>query len=85
MNGGWKIIVHKIGEETTELIIVSEGNEKNSIVHESADLILHLLVLFAFKDVPLKEVYKELDRRRVASAKHLRVASRTDLNTTLSR
>jgi len=67
MKEGWKSIAQKIGEETTELIVASEGDDESSIVHESADLIFHLLVLLSFKEVPLSSVYKELERRRRGS------------------
>jgi phosphoribosyl-ATP pyrophosphohydrolase len=56
-------ILKKVGEEASELIIAGKGGERQEIVHESADLIFHLLVLLAFNDIDPEEVYSELGRR----------------------
>ncbi len=56
-------IAQKLGEEAVETCIaaVAEGNER--LVRESADLLYHLLVLWAAKGVSADEVWTELDRR----------------------
>jgi phosphoribosyl-ATP pyrophosphohydrolase len=56
-------IAQKMGEEAVETAIaaVAEGNER--LVRESADLLYHLLVLWASKGVAPSEVWAELDRR----------------------
>ena len=56
-------IAQKLGEEAVETAIaaVAEGNER--LVRESADLLYHLLVLWAAKGVSAREVWVELDRR----------------------
>jgi phosphoribosyl-ATP pyrophosphohydrolase len=56
-------ILKKVGEEASELIIAGKGGERQEIVHESADLIFHLLVLLGFNDIDPEEVYAELRRR----------------------
>jgi phosphoribosyl-ATP pyrophosphohydrolase len=56
-------ILKKVGEEASELIIAGKGGERQEIVHESADLIFHLLVLLGFHDIDPEEVYAELGRR----------------------
>jgi phosphoribosyl-ATP pyrophosphohydrolase len=56
-------ILKKVGEEASELIIAGKGGERQEIVHESADLIFHLLVLLGFNDIDPEEVYAELGRR----------------------
>jgi phosphoribosyl-ATP pyrophosphohydrolase len=56
-------ILKKVGEEASELIIAGKGGERQEIVHESADLIFHLLVLLVFHDIDPEEVYAELGRR----------------------
>jgi phosphoribosyl-ATP pyrophosphohydrolase len=56
-------ILKKVGEEASELIIAGKGGERQEIVHESADLIFHLLVLLGFHDIEPEEVYTELRRR----------------------
>jgi len=56
-------IAQKLGEEAVETVIaaVAEGNER--LIRESADLLYHLLVLFAAKGVELEQVWEELHRR----------------------
>ena len=56
-------IAQKLGEEAVETAIaaVSESNER--LVRESADLLYHMLVLWAAKGVQPVEVWEELDRR----------------------
>jgi phosphoribosyl-ATP pyrophosphohydrolase len=56
-------ILKKVGEEASELIIAGKGGERQEIVHESADLIFHLLVLLGFHGIEPEEVYSELRRR----------------------
>jgi phosphoribosyl-ATP pyrophosphohydrolase len=60
--GGDKIL-KKLGEESTELIIAGKGGQRDEIVYETADLLYHTLVLLAYHDVALDEVYGELRRR----------------------
>jgi len=57
-------ILEKIGEECTELIIAVKDCERRDIIHETADLIYHLLVLLVKLDIDLDEVWDELERRR---------------------
>ncbi|RLI85106.1 MAG: phosphoribosyl-ATP diphosphatase [Archaeoglobales archaeon] len=57
-------ILEKIGEECTELIIAVKDSERRGIIHETADLIYHLLVLLVKLDIDLDEVWDELERRR---------------------
>lgn len=56
-------ILKKLGEESTELVIAGKGGERDEIVCETADLLYHTLVLLAYHDVSLDEVYGELRRR----------------------
>ena len=56
-------ILKKVGEEAAELIIAGKGGERREIVHETADLIFHTLVLLGFHDIEPEEVYIELSRR----------------------
>lgn len=50
----------KMGEEAVELLLARSGDE---IIHESADLIYHLLVLLAEEKISLKLVMDELNHR----------------------
>ena len=56
-------ILKKVGEEATELIIAGKGGERQEIVHETADLIFHTLVLLAFHGIDPEEIYAELRSR----------------------
>jgi len=56
-------ILKKLGEESTELVIAGKGGERSEIICETADLLYHTLVLLAFHDVSLDDVYGELRRR----------------------
>jgi phosphoribosyl-ATP pyrophosphohydrolase len=60
---GTNKIAQKLGEEAVETVIaaVDEGNDR--LVRESADLLYHLLVLWAAKGVLPGEVWEELERR----------------------
>jgi phosphoribosyl-ATP pyrophosphohydrolase len=57
-------IVKKVGEEAIEVIVAAKGQGQERLISESADLIYHLLVLLAEKDVPWADVEAELERRR---------------------
>ena len=57
-------ILKKVGEECTEVIIASKGNDKQEIVNEICDLAYHILVLMADQDVNIEEVKNELINRR---------------------
>ncbi len=56
-------IAQKLGEEAVELVIASKNEDQGEIIFESADLIYHLLVLLAEKEIPLDRVIGELKTR----------------------
>ena len=56
-------LLGKIREESDELIEAAELKDKEEIVWEACDLLYHMLVLLANKDISLKEIYAELGRR----------------------
>jgi phosphoribosyl-ATP pyrophosphohydrolase len=60
---GLDAILKKVGEEATETVIAAKGGERAAIVHETADLWFHCMVLLAFHGIPLEEVMAELERR----------------------
>ena len=60
---GVEEIQKKFGEESIELIIASNQNNRNNIINETADVLYHLLVLLSEKSISLKEVVEELERR----------------------
>lgn len=64
---GLKKIAQKLGEEATETVIAALAEDRDALVGEAADLMFHLLVLLAARDVPLGDVLAELDRREGVS------------------
>jgi len=61
---GKNIIAQKIGEESTELIIDYLNGSKKRTVEEASDLIYHLLVLLYSKKISIKDIKKELTKRK---------------------
>jgi phosphoribosyl-ATP pyrophosphohydrolase len=57
-------ILEKIGEEAAEVIIAAKNGKEREIVSESADLLFHLMIMLAAKDIPLDKVREEFARRR---------------------
>ncbi len=56
-------ILKKVGEESAETIIAAKNESKEELVGELSDLIYHMTVLMAEREVPLEAVLEELDRR----------------------
>ncbi len=56
-------IAQKVGEEAVETVIESLGNNRERLLDETADLLYHLLVLLAAKEVKLEEVEAILRER----------------------
>lgn len=57
-------IAKKVGEETAELIVEAARGEKDKLATESADLIYHLLVLWADQGVTPDDVRQALASRQ---------------------
>jgi phosphoribosyl-ATP pyrophosphohydrolase len=53
----------KFGEEAVEAIIEAVKGDRERLTSEAADVLYHLLVMLAARDVTLDEVLAELDRR----------------------
>ena len=60
---GLDSILKKIGEESAETIIAAKSGDKQQIVHETADLWFHCLVLLAQQNLDARLVLEELERR----------------------
>ena len=56
-------ILKKVGEESTETVIAAKSGERAAIVHETADLWFHCLVMLAWHGIPVADVLAELERR----------------------
>jgi phosphoribosyl-ATP pyrophosphohydrolase len=57
----------KFGEEAIEAIIEAVKDDKPALTSEAADVLYHLLVMLASRDVPLQDVLDELARRQSKS------------------
>ena len=60
---GLDAILKKIGEESAETIIAAKSGDKQQIVHETADLWFHCLVMLAQQNLDARLVLQELERR----------------------
>ncbi len=56
-------IAQKLGEETVEAVIEAVRGDRPGLVGESADLLYHLLVLWADAGIAPAEIWAELQRR----------------------
>jgi len=56
-------VLQKIGEEATEIILAAKEDNAKEITHEAADVLFHIMVLFAQKGIPLTRIFEELERR----------------------
>jgi phosphoribosyl-ATP pyrophosphohydrolase len=64
---GIDAILKKVGEEATETVIASKSGERAAIVHETADLWFHCLVMLGWHRIPVADVLAELERREGVS------------------
>jgi phosphoribosyl-ATP pyrophosphohydrolase len=60
-------IARKIGEEATEVLTAALVEGRTEVIAESADLIYHLLVLWAAEGIQPNQVWAELARREGVS------------------
>ena len=57
----------KFGEEAVEAIIEAVKGDRAALTSEAADVIYHLAVMLAARDIPLEDVLAELERREGTS------------------
>jgi len=62
-NKGKSFLFKKLNEEFEELKFSLKKNNRSNIIHESADLIYHLMVLLVFKKIKLHSIFNELKKR----------------------
>ena len=53
----------KFGEEAVEAIIEAVKGDRDRLISEAADVLYHLLVMLAAREVTLDQVMAELERR----------------------
>jgi phosphoribosyl-ATP pyrophosphohydrolase len=60
-------IAKKLGEEAVETVLASATGDTDQVIYESADLLYHLLVLWASAGISPDDVWAELARREGTS------------------
>jgi len=60
-------IAQKLGEEAVETVIAAVTKDRDGTIGESADLLYHLLVLWADAGIHPEDVLAELERREGTS------------------
>jgi len=61
---GDNAVLEKLGEETTELLLAAKDDDHEEMAHEAADIVYHMLVLFAMKGMDVEDLRSELAERR---------------------
>ena len=56
-------ILKKVAEEAVETVLASKTGDRASIIHETADLWFHCMVMLAWHGVGVADVLAELERR----------------------
>ena len=64
---GLRKMAEKVGEEAVETVVAAVARNSDELVYESADLIFHLLVLWAEAGIQPDQVMDELARREGTS------------------
>ena len=50
-------------EEAVEIILAAKEDRAKEVTHEAADVLFHIMVLFAQKGIDLSNIFEELERR----------------------
>lgn len=64
---GQNSILKKLGEECAETIIAAKDGDRDALIHETADLWFHCMVMLAHANIRVEEVVAELARREGVS------------------
>ena len=56
-------VAQKLGEEGVELALAAAAQDRARVTAEAADLVYHLLLLLAMRELTLRDVVAELERR----------------------
>jgi phosphoribosyl-ATP pyrophosphohydrolase/phosphoribosyl-AMP cyclohydrolase len=76
LDAGWPKILAKIAEEHGELAAELPTGPDDAIVHETADLVFHVMVALTARDIPIGRVLAEL-ARRFGTSGHAEKAARS--------
>lgn len=60
---GMETCAKKLGEEGVEAALAAVGGDRTELRREAADVLYHLLVVLRAADLPLADVYAELQSR----------------------
>lgn len=63
IHSGRSKIAKKLAEEAVEVVIDAMQNDREAVVRESADLLYHIVVLWASAGIRPQDVWAEMDRR----------------------
>ncbi|MBV8456747.1 MAG: phosphoribosyl-ATP diphosphatase [Acetobacteraceae bacterium] len=67
LSRGMAKVVQKFGEEAVECLIAAMAGDRAAVIAESADMLYHLMVLWAAASVRPEQVWEELRRREGTS------------------
>ena len=68
-------VAQKLGEEGVELALAAAAQDQARVTAEAADLVYHLLLLLAMRELTLADVVAELERRHRAGLNARAVAT----------
>jgi phosphoribosyl-ATP pyrophosphohydrolase len=63
MRSGRSKIAKKLAEEAVEVVIDAMQGDRHAVVRESADLLYHIVVLWAAVGIKPQDVWAEMERR----------------------
>ena len=63
IHSGRSKIAKKLAEEAVEVVIDAMQNDREAVVRESADLLYHIVVLWASAGIRPQDIWSEMDRR----------------------
>ena len=58
------LLLKKLAEESSEVIIAAKDKDRKQIIYETGDLLYHLMVLLYDEGISMDEIYRELEGRR---------------------
>ncbi|MGM0583791.1 MAG: phosphoribosyl-ATP diphosphatase [Pseudomonadota bacterium] len=67
LSRGVEKCAQKFGEEAVEAVIAAAAQDRTELAGEAADVLYHMLVMLAARDVTLSDVMQELARREGTS------------------
>ncbi|HYW04738.1 MAG TPA: phosphoribosyl-ATP diphosphatase [Gammaproteobacteria bacterium] len=74
---GLDAMLKKVGEEATETVLAAKGGHRDEIIHETADLWFHTLVVLTYQGIRPEEILAELAGRFGVSGLEEKAARRS--------